>query len=299
MGNGSEQGHGAGELADVVVGLDGSAASAAALRWAAAHAGPEATVHAVRVLEPDTGGVPGRAEAEAELRTRWIANAMPGGIDPRVSAVLAAGNVADALVRIAGDVGADAIVLGHHAQPHHGPQLVGHVTARLLHEADRAVVVVPREWDPDRTEGMPVAIGVGVARGTEVALRWVLDRPGLVGGGLLLVHAYGPRSVFRPEGWLDVLAYHLDPTVLPEWVEQDLLDLAEELQREAGTDVDVAVSVLPGRRGARLVEAGTTASLLVVGRSEPPFLSHAIAPYLRHAIVHSPSPVVVVPADAS
>lgn len=298
MGNGSEQSHGAGELADIVVGLDGSAAASAALRWAAAHAGPEATVHAVRVLEPEAGRLPDRADSEAELR-RWIADAMPGPTDLRVVAVVAEGDVSDALVRIADDVGADAIAVGHHAQPHHGPQLVGHVTARLLHEADRAVAIVPRDWDPVRTDGKPVAIGVGVAGGTEVALRWALDRPGLVSGGLLLVHAYGPRSVFRPEGWLDVVAYHLDPTILPEWLEQDLLELAAELQAEAGTDVEVAVSVLPGRRGALLVEAGTMASLLVVGRSEPPFLSHAIAPYLRHAIVHSPSPVVVVPADAS
>jgi nucleotide-binding universal stress UspA family protein len=128
-------------------------------------------------------------------------------------------------------------------------------------------------------------------------LRWTLTHPTLVRNGLLLVHAYGPRSIFRPEGWLDVLAYHLDPTVLTEWVEEDLLDLARRLQTETGTDVSVTVSVQPGRTGPRLVDAGEAAGMLVVGRAEPPFIrSRTIAPYLRHAIVHAPCPVVVVPA---
>lgn len=94
-----------------------------------------------------------------------------------------------------------------------------------------------------------------------------------------------------------MLAYHLDPSVIPNWVEQDLLDLANDLRGRAGANVDVAVSVRPGRIGARLVEAGATASMLVIGRGEPPFIrNHAIAPHLRHAIVHAPCPIVVVPA---
>lgn len=278
---------------DVVVGLDGSSASITALRWAATQRSLVARVHAVHVLVPAETSVAGAVEDA--LHSVWIPAAVddPSGVTP----VLRTGDVADELLRVAAEVGADAVVVGHRARSHLGAQLVGHVTATLLHAADRPVVIVPFDWTSERTEGRPIAVGVGVSKGTQSALRWAMEHLPSCQDGMVLAHAQGPRSLFRPDGWLDVLAYHLDPTVLSTWLEQDLLDLAEQLQTETGTDVEVAVSVQPGRTGARLVEAGEGASLLVVGRGEPPFVrSHTIAPYLRHAIVHAPCPIVVVPA---
>ena len=291
-------------LTVAVVGLDGSESSRAALRWAVAQVGPEGRVHAAHVVPVDDrpllGGpdpAPAMAEPGRELCERWIADAGPGPDAARVEPVVRAGDVADELVQIARDAGADAIVVGHHAQARFGPRVVGHVTASLLHVSERPVVVVPVDWTPDRTDGRAVAVGVGVA-GTEAALHWALAQDDAIRAGLLLAHAYGPRSMFRPDGWLDVLAYYLDPTVLPDWVEQDMLELADRLRDEVGVEVEVSVSVESGRAGARLVEAGSDASMLVVGRGEPPFVrSQALAPYLRHAIVHAPCPVVVVPAD--
>ena len=290
----------------VVVGLDGSESSLVALRWAAAQVGPEGRVHAAHVVpledlpldgEPEDGVHLALHRAD-ELRGRWIAAAGLDGGDDRLDTVVREGEVARELVQIAEDVGADAIAVGHHAQARFGPRVVGHVTATLLHASDRPVVVVPLDWTPERTDGRAIAVGVGVAEGTEAALHWALAQPEAVRSGLLLAHAYGPRTLFRPEGWLGVIAYYLDPSVLPDWVEQDMLELATRLEAEAGVDVEVSVSVESGRTGARLVAAGTGASMLVVGRGEPPFIrSHAIAPYLRHAIVHAPCPVVVVPAD--
>lgn len=289
-------------LDDLVVGLDGSAASAAALRWSVAQVGPAGRVHAVRVVDAD-------ADTDAlddELRGTWIPDALDVGSDGRsrttVDAVVLTGDAPGELVRYADRIDAGAVVVGHHAHARFGPRLVGHVTATLLHEAERPVVVVPTDWEPARTDGRPVAVGVGVAAGTETAVRWAIVQPAARDHGLLLVHALGPRTVFRPDGWLDVLAYHLDPTVLTEWVEQDLFDLADRIGDETGVevdvDVDVTVSVRPGRTGARLVEAGAGAGMLVVGRGEPAFVrSHAIAPYLRHAILHATCPVVVVPVE--
>ena len=213
----------------------------------------------------------------------------------RVEDSLGDRSVAATLLETADEIGAEAVVVGHHMVAR--PQLVGHVTGSLLHDSAIPVVIVPSDWSSDRTDGRPVAIGVGVSRGTRAALEWVLGHVGLCADGLLLVHAHGLRSVFRPEGWLDAVAYHLDPTVLSEWIEDDLADLAQQMRREAGIEVDIAVSVRPGRTGARLVDAGAGASMLVIGRGEPPFIrSHTIAPYLRHAIVHAPCPVVVAPA---
>jgi nucleotide-binding universal stress UspA family protein len=237
-------------------------------------------------------GLDGSASSEAAQR--WATEVFPEA--DRSTVTVRSGDVAAELLRLADGLDATAVVVGHRTSGVPG-QVVGHVTASLLHRSSRPVVIVPAGWTPERTDGRPVAIGVGVARGTKAALRWVLSQPALTSDGLLLVHAHGIRSLFRPDGWLDVLAYHLDPTVLPGWVENDLVGLAVELQREAGVEVDVAVTVQPGRIGARLVEAGADAGLLVIGRGEPPFIrTRVLAPYLRHAITHAPCPVVVVPA---
>lgn len=289
---------GAVPLAQVVVGLDGSDESLAALRWAVVQVGSTGRVHAVSVVA--NTGEPAARTREEELRDGWVAGALravqAGRSRAVVDPVVLVGEAPAELVRFGREIKADAVVVGHHDRPHFGPRFVGHVTAELLSTADRPVVIVPSGWDPTLTSGRPIVIGVGVASGTEAATRWALAQPAAAADGVLLVHAYGPRSLFRADGWLDVLAYFLDPTVLPEWVEQDLLDLAERVSGETGVDVEVSVSVRPGRAGARLVDAGEGASLLVVGRAEPPFArEHTIAPYLRHAIAHAPCPVVIVP----
>lgn len=298
MGVGSEQ-RGSGvatRLSDVVVGIDGSDESLTALRWAVGVVGPAGRVRAVSVVEGADRSA--TSEREAVLRERWIGEALAVLPPDRatVDAVVLGGDPPEELIRYAGEVDADAVVVGHHHRAHFGPRLVGHVTADLLRAADRPVVIVPSGWNHAVTAERPVVVGVGAVSATEAAIRWALAQPEAVAGGLLLVHAYGARSVFRPDGWLDVLAYFLDPTVLPEWVEEDLLDLADRVSEETGVDVEVNVSVGTGRAGARLVDAGEGAGLLVVGRGEPPFVrEHTIAPYLHHAIVHAPCPVVVVP----
>lgn len=297
--------HGRTSLRALVVGVDGSAESLTALRWAVDQVAPDGSVHAVHVVVPTEelaldaalgDSVKLQRHREAELRDVWVPKALAGASDVEVVTRVREGHVSDELRSFGDRVGADAIVVGHHPHPRLGPQLVGHVTARLLRESARPVVIVPSEWMPGR--GGPVTVGVGVSKGTEAALSWTTNHLDLADTGLLLVHAHGPRTLFRQDGWLDVVAYHLDPTVLPDWVEDDLLEIAGRIRDRTGTDVDIAVSVQPGRTGPKLVEAGTSAGLLVVGRGEPPFVrGHAIAPYLRHAIVHAPCPIVVVPAD--
>lgn len=295
-------------LTDVVVGVDGSNESIVALRWAGNKVMAGGRLHVVYVIAPieelaidaalgDSVGL--QHLREHDLRDVWIPQALGGqSIATGATSTLREGAVAEQLMKVADEVGAEAIVVGHHAHARHAPQLVGHVTATLLRESERPIIIVPRDWAPDETIAQPVAVGVGVGSGTEAALRWAMRHQSLEHVGLLLVHAHGPRTLFRAGGWLDVLAYHLDPSVLPGWVEQDLIDLADDLRGRADADVDIAVSVRPGRIGARLVEAGMTASMLVIGRGEPPFIrNHAIAPYLRHAIVRAPCPIVVVPAQ--
>lgn len=279
-------------LGDVVVGLDGSQASLAALRWTAAQLAPEGRIHALHVATPDDD-----TALDGEVPAAWIPAALGGRPHPDLVVAIREGDVADELLGLAAELNAEAVIVGHHAQARLGAQIVGHVTANLLQGADCPVVVVPVDWEPELTDDRPVAVGVGLSEDTHTALRWALEHTRYHRSGLILVHTGAARGLFRSEGWLDVLAYYLDPTVLSEWGEQDFLDLAEELRAETGADVDVAPRAELGRTGRQLVEAGSSAALLVVGRGEPPFIgSRTIAPYLRHAIVHAPCPIVVVPA---
>ncbi len=297
-------------LNEVVVGVDGSRESIAALQWALAHVVPHGRVHAVHVVIPAEelalDAVLGDSVAlqhhrERALREEWIPQARSED-DPDVTVVVqvAEGSVAERLVAVAGEAGADLIAVGHHPRARFGPRLVGHVTAKLLHGADRPVTIVPAGWERIDHDDRPIAVGVGVSHGTDAAIRWVLAHQDLAETGLLLVHALGPRSVFRPDGWLDVIARYIDPSVVREWVERDLLDAAEALRRQSGSEIGVDVVVASGHTGARLAEAGASAACLVIGRGEPPFVrTHTIAPYLKHAITHAPCPVVVVPAATS
>lgn len=244
----------------VVVGSDGSLASLAAERWASAH-----------VASPEDVVVVDRRSDDVDV-------------------------VVEALLDEAHAGGAVAVVVGHEPRERFGAGLVGKTTTQLLQAARCPVIIVPASWDPSVTSGRPVAVGVGVARGTRAAVAWIRGQLGLARDGLLLVHALGPRSLFRPDGWLDAVAYHLDASIVPSWIEQDLDDLAERIVDESGIDLEVDVLVGLGPTGSRLLEAAGTASLLVVGRGEPTFVrEHVMAPYLRRAITHAPCPIVVVP----
>jgi nucleotide-binding universal stress UspA family protein len=293
----------------IVVGLDGSRPSSAAARWAAGAVAPGGRVQAIHVIgfgeellvdAATADSVAYRHELEAELNGPWLEpiRGTPVAIDARVDVV--EGSVAHALLRAAHEVGADAIAVGHHSHRRFGPQLVGHVTSDLLRHSDLPIVVVPGDWDPIVNVTAPVVVGVGVAEASRAAIRWAIEHSPAASVGLSLVHALGPRTVFRADGLLDVLAFHLDPSVLPTWVEEDLTALADQVRTEAGSGVDVgiSVSVEPGRIGPVLVEAGQGARLLVIGRGEPPFVGHRVlAPYLRHVLVNAPCPIAVVPVD--
>ncbi len=176
-------------LRDVVVGLDGSCQSRRAFDWAQSEVGPEGRIHAVHVISPlaelavDAAlgdSVMMRHRREIEMRTEWLDGI--AATDGRVSPQVREGAVGDCLMAVAEDVGAEAIVVGHHPHVRFGPRFVGHVAADLLHHSTRPVIVVPDAWaTADGDDIRPVVVGVGVASGTRSAIRWALDHPGVAG----------------------------------------------------------------------------------------------------------------------
>jgi nucleotide-binding universal stress UspA family protein len=151
----------------IVVGVDGSPSSLAALRWAArqAHRSGE-SIEAVMVFEPPptmvfaAGGYPAvtgvdavtaRARAERALEAAVAATVGAEGVDVRPG-VVADASATRALTRVAR--GAAMLVVGAH---HHGPLgvLLGSTASACLRHAACPVVVVPAETETGRAEEMP------------------------------------------------------------------------------------------------------------------------------------------------
>ncbi|WP_326835000.1 universal stress protein [Amycolatopsis rhabdoformis] len=135
----------------IVVGVDGSAGGAAALRWTLSEArvsGREVVALRAWTVDPvaDPEWATTRAKGEAEARCRWRAEQAVAqvldGADPvpvRVEAV--EGAPGPALVRAARN--AAMLVVGSHGHGRLLRLLVGSVSAHCLRESRCPVVVVP------------------------------------------------------------------------------------------------------------------------------------------------------------
>lgn len=133
----------------VVVGIDGSAESRAALHWAVRHARAAGVgVHAVAVWQQPiqfADGPPLPAEEfEADAR-RWLADALPelahdeAGVAVRTS--IDEGDPAERLLERTHS--ADLLVLGNRGRGPFAATLVGSVALRCAHHARCPVVLVP------------------------------------------------------------------------------------------------------------------------------------------------------------
>jgi nucleotide-binding universal stress UspA family protein len=144
-------GRGTGDL--VVVGVDGSAESIGALRWAARYgAGCGATIRAVRAWHYPAAVGPGPSgrtpaavtkeveqERLAELREA-IAEVYPDGPPDSVQAQVAYGHSAEALIEQAEE--ADLLVVGRKGRGAFTGMLVGSVSMHCVTHAPCPVVVV-------------------------------------------------------------------------------------------------------------------------------------------------------------
>lgn len=192
----------------------------------------------------------------------------------------------DALIEAADRLGADAVVVGRDRR--------GFATS-----AGRPVVVVP-----DRLEGVArslepgatVVVGIGHGPATRAALVWAAGLARRRDLALSLVRAVSLPSLLRVEGLAELLAYTIDPGALHEWAEQDLAELAEEVHRLDQDHLPITWRTRSGRAGPALVDAASSAALLVVGVHRGSLVDLANAPALRHVLDNAPCPVAVIPA---
>jgi nucleotide-binding universal stress UspA family protein len=136
---------------EIVVGVDGSPASLAATVLAgrlASESGAHLTVVHVRKVPPGREGpllTPGQLAAylervEAQARSQVEAALEPMGLSWSWR-VVPGGDPAEELERVAAAAGADMVVVGCRGQSAVGRVLLGSVSTRLAHHADRPVLV--------------------------------------------------------------------------------------------------------------------------------------------------------------
>jgi nucleotide-binding universal stress UspA family protein len=137
-------------LQKIVVGIDDSPGSCAAVEWvvelAAALGAIVIAVHAFEPLghldevEPGTAFADVRDLIEQRLRTEWCRPLSEAQVD--VETVIKEGRPADVIIAVAREVDADLIVLGARRMGWLRELTLGSTSHRVLYEAHRPVTVI-------------------------------------------------------------------------------------------------------------------------------------------------------------
>lgn len=280
----------------VVVGIDGSATSDAALQWAAS----EASARGLRlhVFSAGTCHADGMASAYSDADVHAVTRAALGAAVARLAAAedLVRGSAPglvvttqsgldradDTLVELSAR--AQSVVVGRSG---HGPvtgAVLGSVVSRLVTRAECPVVVV-HESSATPTGQSGVAVGVDLSPGCIPALAHAFEEASVRGVRLHVIHARWTRaSAATPDTQADQLA-------------QERVELAELLAgwAEQYPDVDVRVSTPVGPTVLALTDAARGAELLVVGsRGHGPVLNALLGSVSRGVLRHAPCTVTVV-----
>jgi nucleotide-binding universal stress UspA family protein len=291
----------------IVVGVDGSEAGQAALRWAieegALRGAVVRPIHAwmVPVMASPVGVLPvsvdhDEIQASAAERLReWVeeARAVVPHKDVAVEAATMEGTSAAALLEASR--GADLLVLGGRRHGALAGLLLGSVSYQCTHHATCPVALVPS--DPERLPwaGRPVVVGLDGSDAATSALAWAAEEAGRREVPLHVIHAWD-APYLSPPGSIVALNR--------EAIEKDsrhLLDSVVDgvVARASRKPPSVEKISVPDSPGPALVGAGEGASLLVLGtRGRGGFAGLLLGSVSQHVIHHAPGPVVVIPPGA-
>lgn len=285
---------------DLVVGVDGTPGSAAALRYAmkeAARSGGKVDVfHVVPDYTPMAGMYPivpedlvqaGRTTLDSTLRE--VAEAGHPATEDVVATHLKRGSVVTTLT--AAGEHALAIVVGSDRRPVSSRLLTGNVSSGVAARAAVPVVSVPETWRSDRETGTVV-----------VAVKRPDHSDVLMAEGFAVAHGRGSRLVVLhawrfPTAYDDIIVS--DPATLAEWGERAKTEVEAVVgpwQRRY-PDVDVELRSMRDHSAHALVSASEDADELIIVRRAHGFPAAAhLGSTARTVLLHAHCPVRVVPA---
>lgn len=273
----------------VVVGVDGSPGSLAAVDWAAADANRRRRrlriVHALQwpamVYAPFAVPVPPLYEATMREAAEQIldeAVARARAVAPGVGVVTDLAVQPPAAVLLAESGRAATLVVGSRGLGGFTGLLLGSVGTELAAHAACPLVVVRHEDRPAGPEAGRVVAGFDGSQHARNALGFAFEQAACRGTALTVVHASS-----RPES--------TGPG------DDERLGLADSMREwtERYPGVDVRQSVVRGRPAAVLTELSAGAELLVVGsRGRGGFTGLLLGSVSQAAVHHAACPVVVV-----
>lgn len=280
---------------DLVVGVDGTPGSAAALRYAvkeAARSGGKVDVfHVVPDYVPMAGMYPivpddlvdaGRTTLRATLSEVDTSSA-------EVAAHLKRGGVVKTLT--AAGEHALAIVVGSDRRPVSQRLLTGNVSTGVAARAAVPVVSVPETWRDDRETGT-VLVAVKRPDQSDALMSEAFEVARRRGARLVVLHAWR-----FPSAYDDIIVS--DPDTLAEWGERAMAEIEASVApwRRSHPEVDVEVRNVHDHSAHALVTASEDADELVIVRRAHGFPAAAhLGSTARTVLLYAHCPVRVVPA---
>ncbi|MFO7279953.1 MAG: universal stress protein [Thermoanaerobacterales bacterium] len=285
-------------IRSVLVGLDGSAHSLVALRWAgwcAAATGADLHVaHAWQQGPPLDGalgaGIADAADLEAavERRLRQLAAAElrdPGAV---AGARALRGEVPTALTREAARLDAGLVVVGARGAGNALRALLGSTASRLTECPVRAVAVVPDDAEVPPRSGAGLLVGVDGSTGASRAVRWAAAVARAARRPVVAVHAFEPGvpdlTPEEGESLLGEARLRLDE----EWVAPLR---ARGVEHRTVVEPGDPRDVLP-----RVADAERPAGVVVGSRGLGPISQRLLGSVTHHLLRTLAWPTVVIPA---
>ncbi len=300
-------------VGEVVVGYDGSPASVAALRWAAAEAGARGAVLRVlcvadlgRHTDPAALG-PGTLTTVQRLfrdelaaagtladEGAAIASQVDGGpLDRRVTPRAVLGRATAVLLEASEE--ADLLVLGHRGRSELVTALLGSVAFSVTAAATCPVVVVRGDARPAAGAPRPVVLGVDVGDGCEQA-----RSPALSIAATSAQRSAAPLTVLGAVGPDEALTGDHDHELAADVIAHQRsragrrIDAACAAALRERPGLDVRGEVVTARPADALTAASETADLVVVGTRGAGAVSGLFLGSISHAVVHRAACPVVV-----
>ncbi|GLV93270.1 universal stress protein [Streptomyces sp. CH8.1] len=282
--------------ARVVVGVDGSPESLAAVEWAAHEAALRHVPLCLLHVEERTRAqrVHGQVAFALASRSRAVLRdaaerARRGHPQLRVMTRCDVGRVAGTL-RGAAD-GADLMVVGSRALGEVAGFLLGSVSQALAGTAGRPVVLVRADC-ADAAARTAVVVGLELIDGSDALLGFVFAEADRRGGGLRVLHCWGPSAATVSSGTTDP-----GDEERGRHAAERLTELLRPWRRRYPGVCVIAEAVF-GPPAAGLSEAARGAGLLAVGRRRRRLPTGPRLGRVTHAVIsHCTAPVAVVPLD--